>query len=484
MLRAYCNGYYSLQTLELYIHMRRIGIKPNNYSFPFVLKSCAKGFYSFQGMLVHCHVMKTGFDSDLCVAAALVNVYAKCGFVHESRKVFDEMSDRDLVCWTTMITAYERGGMATEALRLFWNMQQERFFMDGVIAISVASAIGQLGYGRNAKAIHGSVVCNGYVRDVSVGSAVLAMYAKCGEVENACLVFGRMMEKDETTWNAMLSCYTKNGLASEAFALFDKLLDSGIRPGYVTFLVMVGACALVGSKKHGKKFHDFIVKSRIKIDFALGNALMDMYAKCGDMETCIELFNEIPTSDWRVSTWNVLISGYGMHGHGRKALEMFSRMIAEGIQPDHITFTSILSACSHSGLIDEARRCFADMKKFSVNPEPKHYACLVDMLGRAGLLSEAYELIKEMGSEANDEVWGALLLACKIHGNKEFGEIAAENLFRLEPKHAGYSVLMSNLYADSSKWKEVVKLRETMKIGGLKKPAAMSLVEFPEEVCS
>ncbi|XP_059634017.1 pentatricopeptide repeat-containing protein At3g26782, mitochondrial-like [Cornus florida] len=482
MLRAYANGGHFTQTLDFYSLMRRTGIEPNNYTFPFILKACASKLLSVQGKLVHCDVIRTGFDFDMYVEASLVDMYAKCGLIDDGRRVFDGMSERDLICWTAMITAYEQAEQAKDSLILLDKMQQEGLSMDSVTAVTVASAVGQLGDAKKAYSVHAYVICNAFLGDVCVGNSIVAMYAKCGDAKNARMVFDRMEERDGISWNSMLSCYTQNGLASEALLLFDQMQASGSKPNPVTALIMVSACSYLGSSQLGRKLHNFIINNDIRIDTTLWNAIMDMYAKCGDLDTTVEIFNRMCSNERDVSSWNVLISGYGMHGHGQKALELFSQMQEEGVQPNHITFTSILSACSHAGLINEGWECFSAMAKFSVIPEAKHYACMVDMLGRAGLLHEAYDLIKKMPSQPTDGVWGALLLACRIHRNTELGEIAANNLFQLEPEHAGYYVLMSNIYAVSSKWQEVGKLRQDMKRRGLKKPAAFSVIEFGKEV--
>ncbi|RVW75971.1 Pentatricopeptide repeat-containing protein [Vitis vinifera] len=377
----------------------------------------------------------------------------------DAHEVFDRMLIRDVVCWTAMITLYEQAERPLKALMLFRKMQEEGFLGDEITAISVASAVGQLGDGRMAISVHGYAVLNGFIGDVSVGNSIVGMYAKCGNVERARLVFDRMEERNGITWNSMLSGYTQNGRPTDALSLFNQMQASECDPNPVTALIMVSACSYLGSKHLGRKLHNFVISSKMDIDTTLRNAIMDMYMKCGDLDTAVEMFNNCEPGERDVSSWNVLISGYGVHGHGKEALELFSRMQVEGVEPNDITFTSILSACSHAGLIDEGRKCFADMTKLSVRPEMKHYACMVDMLGRAGFLNEAFRLIKKIPSRPSDEVWGALLLACRIHGNTELGEIAANNLFQLEPEHTGYYVLM-----------------------GLKKPAAFSVIEFGTEV--
>lgn len=483
LLRGYTNGGHFNKTLELYLLMQRTGVRPNNYTFPFVLKSCASESLSVQGKLVHGEIIRTGFDSDMYVEAALVDMYAKCGLIDDGRRVFDKMSKRDMVCWTVMITAYEQAERAKDALILLQKMQQEGISIDSVAVVSISSAVGQLGDSKMAESVHAYAICNALLLDdMCAKNAIIGMYAKCAEVEKARLVFDSMEERDWISWNSILSAYTQNGLASEALLLFDQMQASGCKPNPVTALIMVSACAYLGSREHGRRIHNLIINSNIKLELALRNALMDMYAKCGELDTAIEMFNDRHPSERDASCWNVLISGYGTHGFGKEALEIFSQMINEGVQPDHITFTSILSACSHSGLIHEGRKCFSDMAKFCVVPEAKHYACMVDLLGRAGLLYEAYDLIKQMPSQPNDGVWGALLLACTIHRNTKLGEIAANNLFQLDPEHPGYYVLMSNIYASSSKWHEVGKLRGDMKSRGLRKIAAFSVIEYGKEV--
>ncbi|WCJ36384.1 Pentatricopeptide repeat (PPR) superfamily protein [Euphorbia peplus] len=482
MIRAYANGGFSTQTLELYKLMRRADISPNNYTFPSICKACTTVSLVCQGKIVHGDAIKTGFYSDLYVEAALVDMYAKCRLFCGARKKFDEMPMKDLVCWTAMVTAYEQAEKPQEALLLFQNMQHEGLLADSVTIVSVASAIGQLGDSKRADALHTYARRRLFLEETIVANSVVAMHTKCGDMEKARWVFDTMDKRNCISWNSMLSGYTQNGQASEALSLFDKMCSSGCQPNSVTALIMVNACAYLGSSHLGRKFHDFIIDNNMEINLNLRNTLMDMYSKCGDLETAMDIFNGIHPSEQDASTWNVVISGYGMNGNGRKAVELYSRMQEEGVKPNDITYTSVLSACSHAGLIEEGRKCFSDMTRLSVTRETKHYGCMVDMLGRAGLLQEALNLIKEMPSSPNDVIWGALLLACKIHGNIELGKIAANHLFKLEPDHAGYYVLMSNIYAASNKWQEVGKLRQGMKNRGLKKPAAFSVIEHGKEI--
>ncbi|KAL8244290.1 hypothetical protein R6Q59_010548 [Mikania micrantha] len=482
MLRAYANNGFSSDALVFYSVMRKTGFLPNNYTFPFTFKSCAANLMPTYGKVVHSEVIRTGFGSDVYVEAALVDMYAGCGLIEEGRKVFDKMSKRDLVCWTAMITAYEQAERAETALCLLNQMQQEGFLMDWITTVTVASAVGQLGDTKSGQAVHAYAIRNTFIHELPVVNSIIAMYAKCGEVEIAETIFEHTKQRNIITWNSMLTCYTQNGLASESLALFERMKMFDINFNEVTALILVSACSDLGSRQHAGKIHDFIVQNKIDINLTLWNAIMDMYAKCADLDTALRMFKEIPVNQLDVSSWNTLISGYGMHGFGKEAVKLFNQMKNENFHPNHITFTSVLSACSHSGLVNEGKKFFEEMEIFSVTKEPKHYACMVDMYGRAGLLNEAYDLIKNMKSQANDEVWGALLLACKIHGNTNLAKVAADNLFHLEPHHTGYYVLMSNIYADSRNWQEVGNLRRNMKNRCLRKPAAVSLIEFNNEL--
>nr|XP_043608821.1 pentatricopeptide repeat-containing protein At4g33990-like [Erigeron canadensis] len=483
MLRAYANNGFCKEALLFYRLMRKNGLKANNFTYPFVLKSCGSDYMFCEfGKLVHCEVIRNGFGSDVYVEAALVDMYSGCGLLEDGRKVFDKMRYKDVVCWTAMITAYEQAEKGEIALYLLHEMQEEGLVLDWVTIVTVASAVGQLGDVKRARAVHGFAIRNEVLKEVPVVNSVIGMYGKCGEVEYAEMVFEYKKERNCITWNSMLTCYTQNGLASEALCLFEKMKVSDVVPNEVTVLVIVSACAYLGSRQNATKIHDFIVQHDMEINLTLWNAIIDMYAKCADLDTALKMFQEVSRDRLHVSSWNTLIAGYGIHGFGKEAVRLFKEMKNENISPNHITFTSILSACSHAGLVDEGKECFAEMEKFEVTPEPKHYACMVDMLGRAGQLNEAYELIKSMSSKPNDEVWGALLLACKMYGNTNLAKIAADNLFHLEPQHSGYYVLMSNIYADSQNWQEVGKLRQDMKDRGLRKPAALSLIEFNQEL--
>lgn len=465
--------------IDLYVLMRRAGVQPNNYTFPFVLKSCGA---SSVGKCIHCDVLKIGFASDGYVEAALVDLYGKRGEIADGRKVFDGMLHRDLVCWTAMITAYEKVEMADEALELVMEMIRNDIMVDRVTMISVGSAVAQLRCRKKAQSVHSYMLRRWFLENIEAGNMVIFMYTKCGDLDNSRLVFNGMIRKDVISWNSMLSGYTQNGHAKDAMSLFmemrnDRHCHQMIHS--VTALNAVTACAHLGSLNLAKQMHGSVITSceiKAVVGNKISNGIIDMYAKCGDLESAFSFFTHSRSSN-DVNSWNVIITAYGIHGHGKEAMEIFRRMQSQHIKPDHITITSLLSACSHSGLVEQGKKFFHTMRKdLGISPTAKHYACVIDMLARAGQLEEAYMLINQMEIKPNGAIWGALLGGCRIHGNADLGELAAKMLFELDPDHSGYYVLMSNTYADTTRWAQACQVRESLRRRGLKKPVGYSAV--------
>ncbi|CAA6668121.1 unnamed protein product [Spirodela intermedia] len=457
MARVLARGGHFPATLELYSSMRRAGVPANNYTYPFILKACASTAAVTTGRSIHGEMEKTGFATDAYAAAALLDMYAKCGEIADGRNVFEAMLIRDLVSWTAMITACEQSEEPEAALLLFRRMQEdEGLAVDRVAAISVASAIAQLGTRPRRLGPHGHALRRGFLEDL------------------ARRLFDGMAERDDISWNSMLSGYAQNGRAGEAMALFDEMLTAGRNPTRCPSWWRLRLCP-AGLLRLTRRLHRVVLLlgdgGGVEASAELQSAIMDMYAKCGDLESAAGIFHRCLAAGrgGHVNCWNVMISGYGLHGHGEEALQLFRRMTGEGLSPDHITLTSLLSACSHAGLVEEGKQIFQEMsEKLAMAPMVKHYACVVDMLGRAGRLEEARDLIAGMPAPPNDAV--------------ELAEFAAGNLLHLEPDHSGYYVLMSNVYAASTLWPEAGKLRDLMRCRGLKKPAAFSVIEIGGEV--
>eukprot|EP01018_Ginkgo_biloba_P026598 Gb_12372 [translate_table: standard] len=481
MITGYVQSGHASEALILFNQMQLAGVVPDPVTMVRVLSACADLGALQEGIWIHECIIRKGFESDVSVANSLVVMYAKCGSIAVARDLFDKMYKRDVVSWNAMIAGYAQNGDANEAFTLFNQMQLSDTKPSSVTMVSMLSACTPLGVLQQAGCIHDYIIKSGFESDVSVGNSLVAMYARYGSISFARQLFDKMSERDVVSWNAMITGYVQNGHAQEALILFHQMQLADVKPNAVTIVSVLPACAHIAALQQGKWIHDYIVRSGFELDASVGTALVDMYAKCGNIEIARQLFNKISKRD--VVSWNAMIAGYGMHGHGEEALELFNEMQQTGLRPNHITFVCLLSACSHAGLVDDGWKYFNCMRQdYCITPRVKHYACMVDLLGRAGHLDEAQDLIEKMPLQPDAGVWGALLSACRIHCNIELGERVAGRLFDLEPENDGYYVLLSNIYAAAGRWNDVVKVRTMMKEKGLKKTPGCSLIEIDNNV--
>eukprot|EP01018_Ginkgo_biloba_P034137 Gb_28030 [translate_table: standard] len=481
MIRWYATSGPCEEAVTLYYRMHRAGIQPDNFTFPFVLKACAALSSLREGIEIHDQVVKNGLGFDVFVGNSLLAMYAKCGCIELARQVFDKMSERSVVSWNAMIAGHLQNGNAHEALTLFNKMQLSDVKPDSTTIKSVLPACAQLAALQQGKWIHNYISKSGFELDVALGTALIDMYTKCGKMEFARQLFDKMSVRDVVTWSTMIAGYSQGGHANEALTLFQDMLLANITPDSVAMLSLLPACAHLAALQHGKWIHGYIIKSGFEADVVVGNALIDMYAKCGSVKMACQFFNKM--TERSVVTWNTMIAGYGMHGHGGDALKIFIQMQQTGMKPNDVTFICVLSACSHAGLTDEGWQYFDCMTQvYCITPRLEHYACMVDLFGRAGFLDEAEDFIKKMPLKPNAGVWGALLGACRIHCNIGLGERVAEHIFDLEPENPGYYVLLSNVYAVAGRWGDVAKIRAMMKDKGLKKLPGWSFIEVKNRV--
>ncbi|KAM7274998.1 hypothetical protein ACFE04_016864 [Oxalis oulophora] len=488
----------SYEALLAFHSMRKLSINPNYATFPCTIKSCGALCDLRSGKQTHQQVFAFGLDSNLYVSSALIDMYSKCGELRDARQVFDEINKRkNVVSWTSIIAGYVHNDCAHEALSLFKSfMIHERESVDAVAMVCVLSASARVSNKGVARALHGFVVKNGFEWDVGIADMLMTVYAKYGKVCVARKVFDGIVEKGKFSWNSMIAIYAQNGLATEAIEMFRwMLIYNNMRFDAVALSAVLLACAHSGALRAGKCIHDqveiatdslrvsvLVIKMHLEEDVFVGTSIVDMYCKCGRVELARKSFDRIKEKN--VKTWTAMVAGYGMHGRASEALEIFNKMINAGVRPNYITFVSVLAACSHAGLLTEGRYWFNKMThEFSIEPGIEHYGCMVDLLGRAGQLNEAYNLVQvKMKVKPDFIIWGSLLGACRVHRNVELGEICAQKLFELDPKHSGYYVLLANIYADAGRWDDMEKLRVHMKNHGLAKPPGFSVVELKGRV--
>jgi pentatricopeptide repeat protein len=481
VIGGYSQNGHPHEALTFFNKMQVQGIKPNSVTMVSVLPACAELLALEQGKQIHGYVIRSGFESNVVVGTALVDMYAKCGNVNIAHKLFERMPHGNVVTWNAFIAGYSQNGRSHEALAYFNEMQVQGIKSNSVTVLSVLPACANLLAVEQGKQIHGYVIRSGFASDVVVSNGLVDMYAKCGHMGIARLVFERMSKRDVVSWTAIIAGYSQNGHPHEALASFYEMQVQGIKPDSIAMVSVMPVCADLLALEHGKQIHSYVTRSGFDSNIFVGSGLVDMYAKCGHIGIARQVFDNM--SSRNVVSWNAMILGYAIHGHGEDALALFSQMQQTDIKADHITFIGVLTACSHARLVDEGRQYFECMMlDYGLAPDLDHYACLVDLLGRAGHLDEAHDIIKKMPLEPDAVVWGALLGACKIHCNIELGEEAAKHLFELEPSEAGYYVLLSNIYAEAGRWENVAKLRTLMKEREVKKPPGCSFIEVNREV--
>ncbi|XP_071739473.1 pentatricopeptide repeat-containing protein At4g37170 [Rutidosis leptorrhynchoides] len=421
-------------------------------------------------------------DKDLCSWNTMVSGYAKAGRVKDARKLFDEMPEKDNFSWTAIISGYVRCNLPNDALLLCRTMMNEcnvrcnKFTVCSALAASTATQCLNIG-----KEIHGHIVRTGMDSDAVVWSALSDMYGKCGSLDEARHIFDKTLDKDVVTWTAMIDRYFKHGRKEEGFILFSELLKSGNRPNEFTFAGILNACAHHNTESIGKQVHGYMTRVGFNQSSFAASALVHMYCKCGNVQVADKVFKWMSIAD--LASWTSLINGYAQNGQPNEAIKLFESLLESGTKPDHITFVGVLSACTHSGLVDKGLEYFYSIKeKHGLSYTVDHYACVVDLLSRSGRFSEAEDIIKKMEMKPEKYLWASLLAGCRTHGNLDLAKRAAKELFKIEPENAATYVTLSNIYAAAGKWGEVAKVRNMMDINGVVKKPGKSWTEIKRKV--
>ncbi|KAL0918498.1 hypothetical protein M5K25_010507 [Dendrobium thyrsiflorum] len=465
------------EVLLVYVIILRNGHLPNGLTLPCILKACTALPALFFGCAVHAQIIRLGFEAATFIQNGVIVMYSRFGEISTAHKVFDLLSLRNVVSWTSIMSGYAQNGFPLEALHIFRTMRLDSPIIPDFIAlVSVLKAYIDVGDLDQGRCVHGLVVKFGLEDEPDLLITLTSLYAKCGQVNTARNMFDQVFSPELILWNAMISGYAKNGHADEAVELFKKMVARKVRPDSITLRSAILACAQVGSLEAAKWIWEFVSNSELKDDVFVNTAIIDMYAKCGSVVLARKVFDNIPQKD--VVVWSAMIMGYGLYGQGKEAISLFHEMIQSQVRPNDITYIGLLSACKNAGLVHDGRKYFYLMRNHGVEPRHQHYACLVDLLARAGHLEEAYEFIKGMPMAPEVTVWGALLNACRIHGQVELGKYAAERVFAIEPWNAGHYVQLSNIYASAGLWKDVARVRVLMRERGATKAMGFSSIEI------
>ncbi|KAG6478388.1 hypothetical protein ZIOFF_061830 [Zingiber officinale] len=464
------------------------------------------------GRQVHCHILKFGFASHVFVGSPLVDMYSKAGFVHEakrvfedieeknvvlynimlagllrsgmvedSKKLFDEMEEKDSISWTTMVTGLTQNGLEQQAVDLSRAMRAEGVCMDQFTFGSILTACGGLSALELGKQTHAFIIRTRYDENVFAGSALVDMYSKCRHIKSAELVFQRMKTKNVVSWTSMLVGYGQNGCSEEAVRTYCEMQKQGIEPDDFTLGSVISSCANLASLEEGAQLHCKANISGLISFITVSNAIVTLYGKCGIIEDSHKLFNEMRSRD--SVSWTALVSGYAQFGKANETMDLFERMLNEGVMPDGITFIGVLSACSRAGLVEKGYRYYNSMiHDHHIVPTADHYTCMIDLLSRSGRLKEAEDFINQMPCHPDAIAWATLLSSCRFRNELEIGKWAAENLLELEPQNPASYVLLSSLHAARGNWDEVAHLRKGMRDKNVRKEPGCSWIKYKNKV--
>ncbi|PIA27715.1 hypothetical protein AQUCO_07600108v1 [Aquilegia coerulea] len=447
-------------SIIFYTKMHRVGVYPNGFTFSSVLNACARIPAIREGKQVHTRIVESGLFGNKVVQTSLLDMYAKCGLAEDARRVFDRMVDRDVVAWTAMIAG-------------LFDVMVERNVVSWTAMVAGYANLGDI---KAAKQLFDVMP----ERNSVTWTAMIAGYGKCGDVGRAKQVFDQIPVRDPSSWAAMIACYAQNGCSTEAIDMYKCMRERNVKASEVAMVGAISACTQIGDADTADLIADHVEKEVYDRSLVVSNALIHMHAKCGSIDRALKEFNRMLDRD--VISYSALITALADHGRADEALELFSSMQKDRIKPNQVTFVGVLNACSHAGLVDKGCKYFDLMTRtYSIVPLTEHYACMVDLLGRAGKLNEAYKLILNTADAADAGGWGALLAGCRVHGNVELGEIAAKHLFEIEPENTGTYILLASIYASLDRWDDAERVRNMISEKGIRKSPGRSWISGEEK---
>ncbi|XP_043700253.1 putative pentatricopeptide repeat-containing protein At2g01510 [Telopea speciosissima] len=481
MITGYSKGGLNEQAVKLFLEMHKSGWKPSDFTFAAVL-SAGIGLGDLGlGQQVHTFIFKTNFVWNVFVSNALLDFYSKHDCLVEAEKLFHEMPEMDGVSYNVLITCYAWNGQFKESLDLFqelWFTEFDHKQFPFASILGIAATLPALDLGRQT---HAQVIVTSAVELDIVGTSLIDMYAKCGCLEEAQMIFAKLTQRSTVSWTAMISGYVQTGLHEEALGMYSMMHKANISSDQATFVSILRASAKLASLGLGKQLHSYIFQSGFITNVFAGSALLDMYAKCGSIKDASQIFDEMPIRN--LVSWNAMISAYAQNGDGEATLRSFNEMILSGIEPDSVSFLSVLSACNHRGLVEEGLQYFDSMTEiYKLAPKREHHACMVDVLGRSGQFEKAEKFMSQMPFEPDEVMLSSVLNSCRIHRNQELAKKVAGQLFNMDLKDAAPYVIMSNIFAAAGQWDDVGKVKKSMKERGVKKVPAYSWVEIKQKI--
>ncbi|KAG8384235.1 hypothetical protein BUALT_Bualt04G0096800 [Buddleja alternifolia] len=483
LISAYAERGNGLAALKLFLSMRGTGLGMDGFTFSAVIAACSDDIGVVKQL--HCSAFSGGFISYASLNNSLISGYSRNGLFHEAERVFREIGGvKDEVSWNSMIVAYGQQREGLKALELYQEMVRQELYVDMFTLASVLTAFTSMEDLLGGMQFHGQLFKMGFHQNAHVGSGLIDLYSKCGgNVLDSRKVFKDIPDPDVVLWNTMISGYSLNEeFSEEAVVCFKQMQNAGLLPDDCSFVCVISACSKISSPSQGRQIHSLVIKSDIQSNrITMNNALVAMYSKCGNLQDAKSLFDRMPEHN-NVSL-NSMIAGYAQHGHGTESLLLFEQMLEKSIAPTSITFVSVLSACAHTGRVEDGQRYFRVMtEEFKIEPESEHYTCMIDLLGRAGKLNEAERLIQTMPYNPNIMAWGSLLRASRTHGNMELAEKAASQCLQLDPSNAAPYVMLTHMYSRANRWEEVASVKKYMHDTRVKRRPGCSWIEVEKRV--
>lgn len=454
------------------------GFIPNAVTISSILPAIGHLGLLLFGKSVHCFWIRQGFESNIFVETSLVTMYSHFGDMHHSRHLFDEMARKNIVTWNAIISGYSDNGYAEEALRVFHLMRATGVLVDCFTIMSLLSASLIIGCLKVGSLIHGFTIKTGwYECDAVIKTAIMDVYVSQSSIDDAYRVFTELPILDVVSWTLMLKAFSSGGYWRNAIELFNEMMRlDRVQLDSVALISVISSCKSSGSLQQGKRAHVLTVKLGFGTDTFVGSSLIDMYANCGNLGNARRIFEEMQEKD--IVCWNAMISAYGMSGYANHAIDLFWEMMGSNLTPNQSTFMGVLSACSHAGTVIHGLRFFDLMVKYwHIVPNLQHYACVVDLLGRAGRLDEARIFIDNMPLKPDSDIYIALVAACRVYSNVDLGLQFSQKLVELEPNDAGYHILLSNMHALVGDWDSVNRTRN-LRLSKVKKDPGFSSIEI------
>ncbi|XP_031389308.1 pentatricopeptide repeat-containing protein At4g39952, mitochondrial [Punica granatum] len=448
------------ECISLFHQMQDAEFYPDRIVISCMLLGFGNSMNVLEGKTFHGLVLRRRYLFDQMVDNALLSMYCKFRQLDIANKLFDRGNKLDKERWNIMVLGYGKIGLEENCIKLFKEMHYLGIEADSNSLVSVISSSSRMRENSIGRQFHCYAIKCLMDSDVSVANSLIDFYGSCGDLSMAHSIFSKAM-RDVVSWNTLMSAYAHNKRYVDAISLFNRMRLKGISPNSATLVTVLSACSNLASLEDGERIHQFITENQFKLNVSLATALIDMYAKCGKLEKSRQIFDSMNKRD--VISWNVMISCYGMHGDAKSAIDVFQLMENSNRRPNNLTFLGLLSACAHSGLVKEGKYLFDRMESYSIKPDLKHYACMVDLLGKSGDLKGAEELVLSMPMSPDGGIWGALLSACRIHGEIDIGVRVAKHAIESDPGNDGYYVLLSNMCTSIGRWEEAEMVRRTMK---------------------